>query len=211
MQKITALFRNSELSPSPIKWLIFLIVWTSLAYMLPNKIVFFEPLQVPRTFVDDLISLNPIWIWPYISFYFLIFGAFLYVQSEYFKKIIFCSYCTSTAAASLFYFFFPTAIERDPYLNANETLSISAWALNLIRTADTNVNCLPSMHISLSLLAALALTKESSKLWFISFLWFSLIAYSTMATKQHFFLDVAAGFAFGLLFWFISKKILKII
>lgn len=210
MLKLANLYNRIELNRSPIKWLIVLILWMVLGYMLPNKINLIEPIMVPKTFVDALIPLSPVWIWPYISYYFFIFGTFLFVRSEHVKKLVFSSYSLSAAVACLIFFLIPTAIERENYPIQENAVGLSVWALNFIRSADTSINCLPSMHIALSAMAALALIKESRKLTLPAVLWFLLISYSTMATKQHYFLDVAAGVLFGLFFWLYSNKLFKI-
>jgi membrane-associated phospholipid phosphatase len=63
------------------------------------------------------------------------------------------------------------------------------------------------MHIALSLSAALSINLESKKNGAVAFIWFALISYSTMATKQHYFYDFVAGILLACCFWYFSKKV----
>lgn len=197
--------RNIQLSQNQFFWLVLLIVWQSLTYMLPNKIIFFEPRPVPLSTIDEMIPLSSWWVWPYISYYFFIFGTFLFLKHEKTKKILVLTY-TGSALFSCFYFFlFPTSIDRELY-PVSDVMGLSGWALNFIRSTDTSVNCLPSMHIALSLTATLCISMESRLKGLLAFVWFCLISYSTMATKQHYFYDFVAGVVLSVCFWFVSKK-----
>ena len=199
--------RNIQLSQNQFLWLVLLIVWQTITYMLPNKIILFEPRPVPLSAIDNMIPLSAWWIWPYISYYIFIFGAFLYVKYEKTKRILVLTY-TSSALFSCFYFFiFPTTIDRELY-PIGEINNLSRWALNFIRNTDTSVNCLPSMHIALSLTASLCIASENRRQGLLAFIWFFLISYSTLATKQHYFYDFLAGAALSLIFWLISKKLI---
>lgn len=196
--------RNIQLSQNQFFWLILLIVWQLLTYMLPNKIILFEPRPVPLSMVDDMIPLTSWWIWFYVSYYVFIFGTFLFVKFEKTKKILYLTY-TSSALFSCFYFFLlPTSIDRELY-PIGEINGLSDWALNFIRSTDTSVNCLPSMHIALSLSATLCISSENRLKGLLAFVWFCLISYSTMATKQHYFYDFIAGVVLAVVFWTLSK------
>ena len=60
------------------------------------------------------------------------------------------------------------------------------------------VNCLPSMHVCMSFVAAACLSLVYGRVGrALVWAWFVAICYSTMATKQHYFVDLIAGFALG--------------
>jgi membrane-associated phospholipid phosphatase len=204
IRKGFSVMRNIQLSQNQFTWLIVLIVWQLLTYMLPNKIILFEPRPVPLSMVDDMIPMSSWWIWFYVSYYIFIFGTFLFLKFEKTKKLLFMSYTSSALFSCFCFFLFPTSIDRELY-PIGEIKGLSDWALNFIRSTDTSVNCLPSMHIALSLTATLCIYSESRKYGLLAFIWFSLISYSTMATKQHYFYDFVAGVVLAVVFWIFSK------
>ena len=118
------------------------------------------------------------------------------------------SYSLAGLFACVIFFVYPTSISREFYL-IETNINLSDYVLNFIRQIDTNINCNPSMHVALSLIAALAITSESKKQGILALVWFCLISYSTMATKQHYFYDVLSGALLGLLFWFLNFYYIK--
>lgn len=190
------------------RWFIIggLIFWVYVTYMLPNKIILREPMPVRGTPVDDFISLSSHWVWPYVSYYVYIFGTFLVLQTERFKKVLILAYTTAGLASSFIFFSFPTMILRDERYPLAHVTTLSEWALQFIRASDRSVNCMPSMHVALSLIATLTICMELKKWRPVALIWFALIAYSTMATKQHYFYDVVSGSLHGVIFWYASYR-----
>lgn len=182
-------------------------VFLTLAYVLPNKIILTPAWLVPLTFIDNLIPISEAWIWAYISYYPFIFGAFLFIQGDFHRKLIFNSYLISASFASVIFFIFPTVIPRDFYPVIDR--SLSGAILLVLRFIDRSTNCLPSMHICLSLIATLSVWSASKKHRAFCIVWFLLITYSTMATKQHYFIDVLTGAILGLVVWIITYKTLR--
>ena len=184
-------------------------VFLTLVYALPNKIILTDPWLVPLTKIDTLIPFSSVWIWAYISYYPFIFGAALFIQDHTSRKLIFYSYLASASIASVVFFSFPSVIPREFY-PVLEYRSISDVVLSIIRFIDSSTNCAPSMHICLTLIATLCVWTASKKYGPIAFLWFLLIAYSTMATKQHYFIDVVTGAVLGLTIWALTYKMIQI-
>ncbi|MGZ3726992.1 MAG: phosphatase PAP2 family protein [Pseudobdellovibrio sp.] len=167
--------------------------------MLPNKIVWLPPTEVGLTFIDRAIPLNSHWIWVYVSYYPFIFLPFLLTRDIKVRKILFFSFVAATGLAFFIFFLYPTTIARELY-----PLEVRNWSdsiLYLIRTTDESSNCIPSMHVASSLIAALTFCYEGKKRGVLAMFWFLMISYSTMATKQHYFYDVVTGTLFGGLCW----------
>lgn len=177
-----------------------LALWTPISYLIPNKIILFDPILVPRTLIDHWVPLASHWVWVYVSFYFFIFGTYLLLKTEFVRKTMFYSFLAATTVSSFIFFFLPTMIERGLY-PLKSIDHASDWLLSLIRLTDTSVNCLPSMHVALSMISAFAIAAEFKKFKYFGFFWFLMICYSTMATKQHYFYDVLAGSIYGFIFW----------
>lgn len=83
------------------------------------------------------------------------------------------------------------------------------WAAHpgfaLLKSLDAAGNACPSLHVATAVLAAgwlqILLRRVAARRWlsWASWLWCAGIVYSTMATRQHVFVDVAAGTALGAL------------
>ncbi|MES2855134.1 MAG: phosphatase PAP2 family protein [Bdellovibrionota bacterium] len=172
---------------------ILLFAWIIAAYAIPNNVVFFAPYVVPLTAVDQLIPLSSPWVWIYVSYYPFIYFAYFAARSAGNAKRYLVMMSVSAGIAMFIFLFFPTIIFRGEYPVVGD--EISAQALALIRTLDNSVNCLPSMHIAMSCMAAYTYGSESRKWILPAYAWAALIAYSTMATKQHYFWDVVGGMA----------------
>lgn len=186
---------------------ILLVVWMIITYMFPNKYILLPPSEVQTTFIDHAIPLSSHWIWVYVSYYVFIFAPYLLSENLVVRKILFSSYMSAASFSCLIFFAFPTSISREQH--PLEVVNLSDYVLQFIRNADASVNCVPSMHIALSLIATLTLALQNKKMGGLAALWFLMISYSTMATKQHYFYDVLAGVIFGLIFWLASFKYLK--
>ncbi len=96
------------------------------------------------------------------------------------------------------------------------TLPIAQWSkyssFNMLAGAGTAANACPSMHVAVAIFSAVwlhYLLREIGAPGFVrmlNWLWFAVISYSTLAIKQHVFIDAAAGLALGLAFAFLSRK-----
>jgi membrane-associated phospholipid phosphatase len=60
-------------------------------------------------------------------------------------------------------------------------------------TVDRPVNCVPSLHVANASVCAFALRQEGTEWRYGAPVWLALIVLSTLTTKQHFFIDIAAG------------------
>ena len=69
----------------------------------------------------------------------------------------------------------------------------SDWAVSTIYSIDPPFNLFPSLHISLTALAAYAVWKADRFYGAILFIGLVLVAIAVCATKQHFVVDVLGG------------------
>lgn len=69
----------------------------------------------------------------------------------------------------------------------------SDWAVSTIYSLDPPYNLFPSLHISLTALAAFAVWKVERRYGAILFMGLALVAVAVCATKQHFVVDVLGG------------------
>jgi hypothetical protein len=150
---------------------------------------------MPLTPIDRLIAFSPGALWLYASLW-------LYIQlapSMLDNRGELGSYAVATSVLSLVgfaaFFFWPTSIP---------TAGVD-WArlagANLAAIAEGNA-C-PSLHVTFSIFSAIwthrLLQHVGAPAWTraLNWSWCAGIVYSTLATKQHVSLDVAAGGALG--------------
>ena len=83
----------------------------------------------------------------------------------------------------------------------------SGWMLGLFQKTCKPYGNFPSMHVGLSVpVIAIIFMALGPALGFIALIWGTLIALSTLFTKQHYILDILAGILGGsvifiLVFW----------
>jgi membrane-associated phospholipid phosphatase len=160
----------------------------------------YAPTIVPVTAIDVLVPFYPpalliyASLWVYVS---LAPSMLLGARELFVYGLWIAGLCIG---GLLIFYFWPTTlsphgIDRSPY-----------WGFDILHGVDAAANACPSLHVA---------TAAFSFYWFdrvlkemntgvpgraFNVLWFAAIAYSTMATKQHVFIDVAAGFALGAAF-----------
>ncbi len=86
------------------------------------------------------------------------------------------------------------------------TLSFASWTLHKVWGGDPPWNCLPSTHCAVAMLSALAIAETDKRLGVWAIVTALAIGVSTVYTKQHYIVDVIAGFSlagatFGMLRW----------
>lgn len=155
------------------------------------------PYRLPGSDFDAMIGYHPAAIWPYLSFFLLIPLAFakapLPVTRWLCKSLIACA-----LLAGIVFQAFPTSLSifvPPPRGNGlGDTLLI--W----IRGFDTARNCLPSLHVALSLLSVAALTKTGRTLRnFLLITWAIAIAWFVIALRRHGAADIAAAVGLALM------------
>lgn len=86
---------------------------------------------------------------------------------------------------------------------------LSCAALEGLRHTDPGVNLLPSLHVTHTALAFAFLYKSGSKLWPLMLILVSLIIASTLFTKQHYLVDIPAGFLNAFISWHLGHYLVK--
>lgn len=121
----------------------------------------------------------------------------------------FLAVCFTLSAAV--YFLWPSGQDLRPDLSAPK--NIFEYVLARIYAVDTNTNVFPSLHVSCSLGAALALwaspTTKRNGIRPASAALAALIIASTVLVKQHAVMDIPGGVAAAVLSWGMVKGINK--
>lgn len=142
---------------------------------------------------DHLIGFEPAWVWIYLSLYLLVLiPPWLAMSSAAIRRYV-CGLLWLVPISCAAWLAWPIAGPRpDVQPGAG---AVFAWLV----AVDSPLNTIPSMHMELAVYSLLFARRTSepgggSRILFgIASLWVALIAYSCLATKQHFVVDLAAG------------------
>lgn len=144
-------------------------------------------------------------IWIYIVLYpiYIIWALANYKNEGEMNKTVY-GFILLTVISCLLFILFPVNYPRELYPLAPGT-DITTQIFMAMRVLDKPSNCLPSLHVGICYLFAYAFLKESRGKFIISFLISSLIAYSTLTTKQHYIYDIALGFLLSSAIYFFLR------
>ena len=144
-------------------------------------------------------------IWPYLSFFILLPLAYWKCEIEKVRWLT-RSMQTVLLLSAIVYLLWPTAMQPE----AVNPATFSGWVLQILMFIDTNGNCLPSLHASLSLLAVLALLQPGrfAAANILLWIWFAAISLSIVMLRRHLAIDWAAGVATALAAGWCCRQIL---
>ena len=180
-----------------------------LGYTIPNHFHLFEPQLLPLTKWDEAIPLVPWTIFAYLSEYVLFVSAYFLFKDELNRNRYAWAYFGVLMVGAFFFVFYPTTYPRVDYPLPADLNPITYIAFTSLRAIDNPSNCFPSMHVACCYLTAFAFlpNSESRKRFWIYFIWATVIAISTLPTKQHYIVDVVGGLALAILgYWVFFKK-----
>jgi membrane-associated phospholipid phosphatase len=158
------------------------------------------PITMPATSLDLMISYQPQFLPAYLSLWIYV-GAGPALQRSFSEIFPYALWMAGLCITGLGIFYvWPTQVP--PLPQGAATLP----GLALLHRLDAAGNACPSMHVAAATFTLLRLdevlrsTRSPLLLRLINSAWFVVIAYSTLAIKQHMALDVAAGALLGLIF-----------
>jgi membrane-associated phospholipid phosphatase len=174
------------------------MIFFMMGYFWLLKHTIFPVTVIPATGLDRLISFQPWCIVPYSSLWLYIsLVPWLFHSWRELAPYLSAVTVLSLIGFSIF-LFWPTII---PKLNID-------WAqypaVAFLKSVDASGNACPSLHVAFAVLTGIWLhrllkqMRTPISLRVLNICWCLLIAYSTLATKQHVALDVVSGAALGL-------------
>ncbi len=148
-------------------------------------------LHAPVLSLDRSIPLRPAWAVVYGSLYiFVIVVPVLVVREGEHIRRTFRAYLMVWIIAYACFLVYPTVAPR-PDAVIGEGFAV--WSLRFLYSADPPYNCFPSLHVAHSFVSAMTCYRLHRGVGAVAALCASLIGLSTLYTKQHYILDVAAG------------------
>jgi membrane-associated phospholipid phosphatase len=179
---------------------IILIVGGYQFYFLVQRRHFGQPIEFTSR-IEDKIPFRPEWVWVYSGLYYPIILLLVFTIKTFaqFSYTVF-SFLTLLVMQLVVFFFFPVKIP-DRWRDYDRGQSLSARFLGLVHSYDGLPNSIPSMHVSVSTLAAFHLNHnlsiDNSAYSLLAFLFPLLIAISALYTKQHYIVDLPPGAVLG--------------
>lgn len=185
------------------KWFFFFLggAATLILYQWTNRFYWTEPQPLKFDAVDRMMPFWPWTVWVYFTEYIFFIVAYFGLRSQELVTRYFYAYMAILLVSIGIFIVFPVTFPRADY--PVEGVTFSEQALLFLRTyMDSPSNCLPSLHVSSCYISALCFWPENRKKawWFIG--WSTLVAISTMTSKQHYFIDVwTAMILTAIFFW----------
>jgi membrane-associated phospholipid phosphatase len=154
-----------------------------------------ELLRLP---IDDAIPFLPWTAWCYLPFY---AGVFIMAIAGFRRRALF----DRTARSVLLVMFvgamchifiraeYPRPVLHPPFHGLSETFM--AW----VQSVDAPGNVFPSLHVAHTTMLALLLIRDRPVLGRVALTMATMLAISTLTTKQHFLADVISGYLLAFL------------
>ncbi len=186
------------------KWIYFFIGGAAslLLYQATNRIHLREPALLPFDGVDNIM---PFWtwtVWVYFTEYIIFICAYFGLRKRENVTKYFYAYMSILILSVIIFVLYPVAFPRENYPIVGT--SISDYAMIFLRThMDGPANCLPSLHVSRCYISSLCFWGESKRKSMLYFAWSTLVAISTLTTKQHYFVDVWTAIIITFFFYWV--------
>jgi len=156
---------------------------------------------------DDKIPLLSGWIWIYLLYFPLCFLPITWKEIWgniiFFQKTVW-GYAIISLAANFIFWIFPSRILRPSV----PSFDLTGQLMLLTYTVDPGFNVFPSLHVALiAYVACLAWRASKKSLSMLIWIFCFLVALSTLFVRQHYILDLPAGFLLGIAGYFLIFKV----
>ena len=180
-----------DLRPLKLLLSITLPLYFFILYFGLERVVFFVPHQFELSRVDEAIRFDPRWTFVYQSLYVLLPMPWLASSRDQLRRYAHGFFIITTIS---FVFFFAFQVEGP---RPDEMASDPFY--QLLMRYDRNLNAFPSLHAALAVYTLLFLRRFVTRVEFVALaIWVVLMLYATVATKQHYAVDVVAGIVVAL-------------
>jgi membrane-associated phospholipid phosphatase len=150
----------------------------------------------------------------YISIYLLMLWACLRITDMKFATQYLCFWMLLQFTAMFVYLLFPVSYPREIFTQTQRSDSAITEFIQFWHRLDGPANCLPSLHVSTSIMAFLAFTRRArsgeafsvlSTVFASSLSIVTII--STLTFKQHYFVDLLGGaLQAGIVYWLVFRS-----
>jgi membrane-associated phospholipid phosphatase len=156
-----------------------------------------------------MIPFIPQTIWIYTTEYLLF--PIVYLMSRDLtncNKYLYAFFIQQSIAVAIFWFW-PTIYPRHLFPLPEDLDALSYYVFSGLRSTDSPANCCPSLHVSSVYLSSFLFLNEQQKKFPFFFIWATLIALSTLTTKQHYIIDVVTGLLLASVTYWVTYNLIK--
>jgi membrane-associated phospholipid phosphatase len=164
-----------------------------LLYVGSNHFHFSSPRLLPMSWVDYGTPFIPQTVWIYISEYVFFIAVYFNCKDMINLNKYVYSIMGLQIVSVIIFMIWPTTYPRELFPIPKNIDFFTYFIFNSLRTADTPASCCPSLHVSSVYLSSYVFLDDQRKKFPFFFLWGTLIAISTLTTKQHYLIDVISG------------------
>lgn len=153
--------------------------------------------------IDGAIPLLPVFVVPYLLFYFVMFLPFAMTFRDRKRFLaLSASFLFASVVCNIIFVLFQTTALRPEIVPSTifDNLVLFVYAI------DKPLNLFPSGHVTFSVLSTLCLTRINKKLAYVILPVTILIVLSTLFIKQHYVPDVLGGLVLAFLSFQIFRK-----
>jgi len=147
-------------------------------------------LYAPELALDRMMPVQPAWSVIYLSYLLSPFLPLLIMRQEEHIRRTFLAWLMGWSVGYVCFLVYPTIAPRTDEVSGT---GFFVWFLQGIYDADPPRNCFPSLHVATVFVAALSCWHVHRGVGLAAGIWASLIAVSTVFTKQHYVADVISG------------------
>jgi membrane-associated phospholipid phosphatase len=188
--------RQAVTRPYPVTIPMVLLVSLVPIYLFIARRARVSSVYAPALALDDFFPITPAWALVYGALYLflILLPVFVVQQDELIRRTVW-AYITVWAVSYICFLLYPTVAPRPDTVTGS---GFAVWGLRFLYDADPPYNCFPSIHVAHSFVSALACFRVHRRLGFVTVACASLVAISTLFTKQHYVADVIAGILLAL-------------
>jgi len=174
-------------------------------YSWPNFYPILPPKLLPLLSIDQAIPFLPWSFAVYLSDYLLALTVILMLT----EKARFIQYAQMTfgvlIVCGIVFFIYPTVYPRPEY--PTDPGPLVRFFMNVVCSLDQPTNCFPSHHVAVTSVATWNIRYRGPKVTALFILWSCLIFFSTLTTKQHYFVDILGGVVVALVVIYLNPKL----
>jgi membrane-associated phospholipid phosphatase len=179
--------------PYPVTFPMVLLVCLVPLYIFIAQFMPGRTLHVPELHLDRTVPLRPAWALVYgpLYLYLIALPVFVVRQDWQIRRTVW-AYLMVWISAYVCFLVYPTIAPRPAKVIGD---GFAMWGLRFLYSADPPYNCFPSIHVAHSFVSAMSCHRVHRRVGIAAGICASLVAVSTLYTKQHYVLDVVAGIA----------------